>query len=83
MIKQKDTLPAELKVFYRDLKAVVTDQFINDLLVKFAKMEYDRANTVLKNSKDTAELYRAQGEIKAWERLINIKDLVTSIVANS
>lgn len=74
-------LSNEEKVFYRELRAVVTDGFIHGLLVKYAQMGYNNAIKKLRTATDPLLIGRLQGEAEVYERLMNIKEYATQVVS--
>lgn len=68
--------------FYKTLYSFIKEPVVNDLLVKYAKNYYDIAIKQLATATDLIEIGRLQGEIKALERFIYIKDNVTKIMNN-
>lgn len=76
------TLSPQEAVYYRDLYRLVTDPIINDLLVKYAKIQYDIA---IRSSRSKKELYDygyGNGQADAWQDIINLKDKLTKIINN-
>ena len=71
------------KIFFRNLLAVVSDEKIHGILVKFAQVYYDKAIEGLKRETDPVKIYKLQGEIRATERLLHVKEFVTNVINTS
>jgi len=71
------------KQFYRDLHIVVSDQFINDTLVKFAQLEYTKCLDTILNSSDIYLIARAQGKADILQKIMKLKEYTASILKNS
>lgn len=68
--------------FYRDLLSITGNEKLNGLLVQYANLQYAKALSVLKKEKDPTEIYRAQGEATAWERVANMHRDVLNVLKN-
>lgn len=73
-------LSTDEKTFYKQLFQIVNDTHINELLVKYATLQYNIAIKRLKEATDPILIGRYQGEAAAWERLVNIRTTVTDVM---
>lgn len=73
-------LSGEELSYYKSLYTLMSDKTINDVLTRYAKEEYNRAVTKLKQVTDLHSVGKYQGQIEAWEHLINIKAKLAEIM---
>lgn len=67
----------------QDLLVIISDPAINELFVSYAQMKYNIAVQDLKSAREPIDFGRAQGQAKAWEDMINIKQRVQDAVMNA
>ena len=70
-------------LFYRNMLNAVNDDKHFPNLVKYAKIQYDKANNALKVCRDPIDIHRLQGELAAYEKIINLKDFVLSVLRST
>lgn len=68
---------------YRDLLTITSNEKFNSLITQYANIHYARAAAALRSKKDPVDIYRAQGELAAWERIINMNTDILSILKNA
>lgn len=70
-------------LFYRDLYKVISDPVINELLVKYATLEYNKA---IRSSRSKKELYDygySNGTADAWQDIMSLKQKLTKVMQNA
>lgn len=70
----------EEEKLYRDLFKALTDSKINELLVQYAKIEYNKAVKSIRSKKDTYEYGYGNGSADAWQEIISLKHKITEIM---
>lgn len=67
----------------QDLLVIISDPAINDLFVSYAEMKYNKAVHDLKYAREPMDVGRAQGQVTAYEDMINIKQRLQDAVMNA
>ena len=70
------------KLFYRELYKALSDNKINDLLVKYAQIEHNKAVKQVRTKQDTYDYGYYNGKSDAWASIIQLKHNVTQIMKN-
>ena len=67
-------------VFYRNLYKLLANEEANNLLKKYATSQYEKHLRTVRVSKDLIDISRANGQLDAWNDIINLKEYITKIM---
>jgi hypothetical protein len=68
--------------YYRDLYRIVSNPDIEQLFVKYAQMQYNKALAKLRTKQADYEQGYSNGNLDAWQEVINLKANITKIMQN-
>lgn len=69
-------------VFFREFYKILSTANFNELLVKYADIEYNKALETIRHKKDMYDYGYANGKMDAWRHIIGLKETVTKIMNN-
>lgn len=73
--------PTEIK-FYRDMYKLLSNVEYEQLFVKYAQMNYNKALAKLRIKQDIYDVGHANGNLDAWQDLMHLKASITKIMNN-
>lgn len=68
--------------FYREAYRTIGDPVIQEQLVKYAKMQYNKADKKLKCKNDQYDYGYWVGQLDAWQEIITLKVKLAEVLKN-
>jgi len=75
-------LTEDEKKFYRDLYRIINDPKVNDIIVTYAKKEYNKAVKDIRTKREPYEYGYGNGSADCWQHIIELKARLTEIMKN-